>query len=294
MSQGSAGAPGPRELPDYRRRRLVAAVALNAVLIIVAAGFAAPFYWMVISSIRPLSETIAFPVQVLPGHVTFDNFIRLLTQTNFGRTLVNSVIIAAVVSAGAALFCSMAGYALAHLRFRGRQLLFFLVIATMLLPATVQLVPNFYVLSNLGLLNTWWALILPSVAPAIGIFWMRQYIRATLNPEVLDAARMDGASEYRIFWQVVLPLSIPGVSALAVFVAVQSWNEFVLPFIYLQDPDSLTFPPRLIQFFPNAGQLTRPYDLIMAGAVLGAIPMVILFLRFQRYFVPALTWRSDE
>ena len=263
-------------------------------VLIVAALFASPFYWMIISALRPLDETIAFPAQLVPGSVSLDNFQRLLGTSNFGGTLLNSAIVASVTAVGAALLCSMAGYAFAMFTFRGSKMIFRLIVATMLIPFTVVMVPTFFIVVSAGLVNTWWALILPAIAPAIGVFWMRQYIRSVISVDMLNAARIDGAGELRIYGQVVLPLIGPGIASLAVFVAVASWNDFVLPFLYLSSPDLLTFPPRLVQFFPNAGQFQTPYDLVMAGAVLGAIPLLILFVAFQRYFVPGVTFGSRK
>jgi multiple sugar transport system permease protein len=247
---------------------------------------------MVISSIRPLDETLQFPVLLVTAHPTFDNYLKLLTTTNFARTLANSVFIAAVTAIGSAFLCSLAGYAFALLRFRGRDWLFRVVLGTMLVPLTVQMVPNFFVFSKLGLLDTWWTLILPMVAPAIGIFWMRQYIASAIPSELVDAARVDGCGEFGVYWRIIVPIIRPGLAALAIFVTVLSWNDFVLPFLYLKTPDSVTFPARLVQFIPQAGQYRTPYDLMMAGAVLSALPVLALYLGLQRHFVRGITLGS--
>jgi ABC-type glycerol-3-phosphate transport system permease component len=249
---------------------------------------------MVLSSVRPLDETLQFPVLLVTDHPTLDNYLTLLTTTNFGRTLGNSVCIAAVTAVCSAFLCSLAGYAFALLRFPGREVLFRVVLGTMLVPLTVQMVPNFFVFSRLGLLDTWWTLILPMVAPAIGIFWMRQYIASTVPSELVDAAHVDGCSEFGIYWRVIVPIIRPGIAALAIFVTVLSWNDFVLPFLYLKTPDSLTFPARLVQFIPQAGQFRTPYDLMMAGAVLSAVPMLALYLGLQRHFVTGITLGSGR
>jgi len=269
-------------------------VLLHGLLLLLALLFISPFYWMAISAFRPLSETTAFPVQLVPSTLSLDAFAHLLGETNFGRTLINSVVVTSATAALAVATCVPAGYALAMFRFRGRDPLFFLILVGMVIPATVQLVPNYLVLSRLGLLDNWLALILPNAATPIGVFWMRQYIRASLPRELLAAARVDGASELAIFTKIVMPLIVPGVASLAIFVSTLSWNDFVLPFVYITTTDQLTFPARLVQFFPSRGQIQVPYDLIMAGAVLSTIPVLLAYLLLQRYFVSGLTFGSGK
>jgi ABC-type glycerol-3-phosphate transport system permease component len=282
-----------RTVSTRMRARTVGAV-FHVAIICVCALFVLPFYWVAISALRPLAETTAFPVKLIPSSVTLDHFRELLTTTNFLRTLINSVIVATVTAIGASIICSLAGYAFALLRFRGRDALFAIVLATILLPPTILMVPNYYLFAKMGILDTWWTLILPTVAPAIGILWMRQYIRAAIPVDLTEAARVDGCSEFAIYWRIILPLSRPGIAALAIFITVQSWNDFVLPFLYLTTPDKLTFPARLIQFVPTAGQYQTRYDLIMAGAVLSALPMLALYAGLQRHFVAGITLGSDR
>ncbi len=291
-SEGTAAYGIPR-LGAGASTRLPVVVA-TAALVVLAAVFLVPFYWMVISAFRPIDDTIRFPIQLGASRLTLDNFARLLADTNYPRTLANSIIIAVASAGSAAMLCTAAGYAFALLRFPGRQLLFGIVLGTMIVPSTVLLVPNFFVLSKLQLLDTWLALILPNAAPAVGIFWMRQYIKSAIDHELLDAARVDGAGEWRVFLQIVLPLVRPGVAALAIFITALSWNDFVQPFIYLSTQDLQTFPVRLVQFFPNLGQFQVPYDLIMAGATLALVPVLVVFLRFQRYFVAGITLGSKR
>jgi ABC-type glycerol-3-phosphate transport system permease component len=283
-----------RGIHSRQLRRSPGLVVGHIALLVVGLLFVAPFYWMILSSVRPLEETLQFPVQLLTSRLTLDNYLSLLAKTNFARTLLNSVIIAFITAAASSFLCSLAGYAFALLRFRGRDLLFACVLGTMLIPLTVQMIPNFFLFSKLGLLDTWWTLILPSVAPAIGIFWMRQYVGASVPSELVDAARVDGCGEFGIFWRVIVPIIRPGIAALAIFITVLSWNDFVLPFLYLKTPDSLTFPARLVQFIPQAGQMRTPYDLMMAASVLSALPMLLLYLGLQRQFVAGITLGSGR
>jgi ABC-type glycerol-3-phosphate transport system permease component len=273
------------------RPRLIS-IGLHVALGVLALVFLSPFYWMVISALRPLSETTSFPVRLVPSTASADAFLRLLADTNFGRTLLNSILVTSATTGLAIAVCVPAGYALGMFQFRGRRSIFGLVLIAMVIPSTVQLVPNYLLLSKLGLLDNWLALILPGAATPIGAFWMRQYILATMPRELLDAARVDGARELTILLRVVVPLILPGVASLSIFVSTLAWNDFVLPFVYLNSADLLTFPARLIQFYPARGQIAVPYDLIMAGAVLSTIPVLVVYVALQRYFVTGLTFGS--
>ena len=283
-------APGAKWVGTRRPRVLLTYIVLLALAIV----FLSPFYWMVISAVRPLAETTAFPVKLVPTAVSVDAFARLLSETNFGRTLLTSIIVTSATTGLAIATCVPAGYALAMFEFRGRTALFGVILIGMVIPATVQLVPNYLLLANLGLLDNWLAIILPSAATPIGAFWMRQYIRSSLPPDLLDAGRVDGASELTLLLKVVVPLIVPGVASLAIFVSTMTWNDFLLPFVFLSTPDLLTFPPRLMEFIPARGQIAVPYDLIMAGAVLSTLPVLAVYLLLQRYFVSGLTFGSGK
>jgi ABC-type glycerol-3-phosphate transport system permease component len=262
---------------------------LYAILIAAAVLSLLPIYWMVISSLKPLNDIITLPVWVIPTHPGLQNFQALLTQTLFARSVLNTVIVATVNVVVQTLLCSLAGFAFAKYRFRGRSLLFTLVLGSVMIPVSIQLVPNYIVMGRLGWLDTWLPLIVPTAANAFGIFWMRQYM-FSVPDELLDAGRLDGTSEFGLYWRLVLPVARPALGALALFVFTTSWNEFLLPLVYLRTEDRYT-----VQLMINSMFRTRfkeKFDLLMAASVLAIIQMTILFVAVQRQFIAGLTLGS--
>jgi ABC-type glycerol-3-phosphate transport system permease component len=275
--------------PDRARNRLALA-ALYVILIGAAIVSLIPFYWMVISSFKPLNDIISLPVWLIPINFTLDNYIRLLTQTLYLRALLNTVIVALINVIVQTFLCSLAGFAFAKYRFRGRNLLFTLVLGTVMVPATVQLVPNYIVMSRLGWVGaSWLPLIIPTAANAFGIFWMRQYM-FSIPDELLDAGRLDGASEFGLYWRIVLPVARPALGALALFVFTTSWNEFLLPLVYLRKEELYTVQLWIAVNFRTRFQ--QNFDILMTASVLAIIPMTILFVTVQRQFVSGLTLGS--
>jgi len=277
-----------RPVVDRRAQRLTI-IAMYAILIGAALLALVPFYWMIMSSFKPLNEILTIPVWLIPQHPTTDNYTSLLVETQFARSMVNSLIVASANVTTQVLFCSMAGFAFAKYRFRGKALLFTLVLGTVMIPASVQLVPNYIVMGKLRMLDTWWPLIIPNAANAFGIFWMRQYM-LSLPDELLDAARMDGSSEFGIFWRIVLPLARPGIGALALFVFTTSWNEFLQPLVYLRSEELYTVQLMISSIFRVRFQ--QNFHLLMSASVLAIIPMTILFVSMQRQFIAGLTLGS--
>jgi multiple sugar transport system permease protein len=248
--------------------------------------FILPFYWMVVSSFRPLAEYYAFPIPLFPAQPTLDNYALLFERSLFLRGLLNSLFLAAVAVITQVFFCALAGYAFAKLRFKGRDALFVGILATMMLPSGVTLVPSFMLMAKLRWIDTYWPLIVPGIANAFGIFWMRQYCRS-LSSELLDAARIDGASEFAIFWRIVLPVIQPALASLAIFVFLSSWTDFQGPLIFLRSDTNYTIQLWLSYVSRNA-EVFQP-NLVMAGSVLASLPVVAIFVALQRYFVAGLT-----
>ncbi len=193
----------------------------------------------------------------------------------------NSLIVALSITLFHMFFDTLAGYAFAKKRFPGRTILFWMLIATMMVPAYVTMIPLYLVARDVHILNTLWALILPGMASAFGIFLMRQYIQ-TLPSELLDAARIDGCGEWRVFWNVVLPLCKPAIGALAIFTFVQHWNDFFWPLIALSNPSTYTLTVGVAGL---QGEFSTDYGIIFAGAALAALPMIVFFFIFQRSFL---------
>lgn len=216
---------------------------------------------------------------------SFGAYKSLFQKHDVGKWFFNSIYIAVVVTIGILLIDSMAGYVLAKKRFPGRNLIFWIIISTMMIPGQVTLVPLFIMVGNLNLMDTHWALILPDLSMVFGVFLMRQFMYS-IPDELLEAARMDGASEWRTFWTVVLPLARPGLAALGIFTFMNVWNSFLWPIIVLNTAELYTLPVGL-KTLQDANLAS--FKLLMSGAAVAAIPMIIVFILFQRYFVKGLT-----
>jgi len=239
-------------------------------------------YWLFVTALTPTSIAIKTPPDILPFHASLLNFQRLFSQaSDYWSWASNSLIVSLSITAFHIVFDTMAGYAFAKKRFPGRTILFWLIISTLMIPTYVTLVPMYIVTRNLHLLNTLWAVILPGLADVFGIFLMRQYIQ-TLPGELMDAARIDGCGELRVFWHVIMPLAKPAIGALAIFTFVRHWNDFLWPLIVLNNSSSYTLPVGVAGL---QGEFTIDYGLIFTGAALAALPMIVFFLIFQRYFL---------
>ena len=251
------------------------------VLIPVAIVALFPLYWLVTTALTPSSAAIRVPPSLIPAEPTLENFARLFTQAPVVAWALNSLVIATAIMAGHVVFDSMAGYAFAKKRFPGKNLLFVLIVSSLMIPVHVTLVPRFILVSEIGLVNNPLGVILPSIADVFGIFLMRQFI-SSLPSELEDAARIDGASEWQVFWRVVMPLSRPAVATVAIFSFVGAWNAFLWPLIVLSRRELLTLPVGVATL---QQEFTQNIGMVMAGAAVGAVPMIVLFLVFQRYFL---------
>ena len=241
-----------------------------------------PFYWLVLTAITPTESSIKIPPDFLPVHASPANFQRLFQQApRVWNWMTNSLVIAGCVTAFHIFFDTLAAYAFAKKRFPGRDLCFWMIIATLLIPPQVTLVPLYLVVRQLGLVNNLLGVILPGFADVFGIFLMRQFIQ-TLPSELEDAARIDGASEPGIYWRIILPLSKPAIGALAIFTFVHSWNAFLWPLVVLQRENMLTLPVGVASL---QNEFAVDYGLIFAGAAIAAVPLILFFLAFQRYFL---------
>jgi multiple sugar transport system permease protein len=256
-------------------------VALLAGLILVVG----PFVWMIISSFKTTSELRQLPPTFIPEEPTLTNYRDLFDRLDFPRYFFNSTVVALCVTAGNLLFCSMVGYALAKLEFAGKRVLLVIVLGTLMVPGTVTFMPQFVLISNMGLANTHAALILPTVVGALGVFLMRQFISG-IPDELLDAARIDGAGEYRIFFKIILPLCGAPLATLAILTFLGSWNAFLWPLVVASTEDMYTLPVALSLF--AIGQHESNVGLQMAGAVVVVLPVVVLFLAMQRYVIQGI------
>jgi len=269
------------EPPSGRRGKKRSNWWLYVLLLLGLLLVAGPFLWMILSSFKSQSELVRVPPTWLPEVWTFDNYDRLFTQLNFPRYFFNSVFVAGSVVLANVVFCSMVGYALAKLHFVGKRLVLAIVLATLMVPGSITVIPLFVLMSKVGLVNTYWAVILPFAVGPFGVFLMRQFMLG-IPDDLLEAARVDGASEFRIFWKIAAPLTLPGMAALAIITFLGSWNNFLWPLIVLTDEHMYTLPVALGTF--AIGQHQADYGLLMAGAVVLVLPIVIVFLIFQRKF----------
>jgi len=280
---------GPaRPVTGTRRRRRSAPrrLALYGILVAVAVIQFAPLYWLIISTLKTPEEFASIPPTWLPASPTLDAYARVFGDVPFGRSILNSVLITGVSSAAVLVTSTMAGYVFAKYRFRGRDALFWGVVATMFLPPIVTLVPLYHVVSSLGLSDSYLGVMLPWLVNAFGIFLMRQFI-ADVPDELIDAARIDGASEARILVQVVAPLLRPATITLLVFTIVYYWNNFLWPLSILQSeakyPVVLTLS-RLLSYTMGVGY----QNVVMAGALVASLPTLVVFLLAQRVFVQGI------
>lgn len=244
----------------------------------------APFLWMVIASTHATSELFARPLPVLPGGELLVNLARLQAETNFGRVMANSLGIAVVYTVFSSIVSVMAGYGLAKFRFRGRGLLMGVVLVTMMIPMQVLLVPLFQMMASVGWVDTYQAIIVPFLANAFGIFLMRQAF-VDFPDTIIEAARIDGAGELRTFYRVVLPVARPQLAALVIYTFVSQWNAFIWPLLMLNSEDRYTVPVALNTMI---GLSRVDYSGLMLGSLLATIPLLIVFLLFQRQFVAGL------
>jgi ABC-type glycerol-3-phosphate transport system permease component len=270
------GARGSRR---RRHRRLQVVRFVLAVLVCLVMAF--PIYWMTVVALSPRNELFTDRFALWPSTLTLDNFVRVFTRFDVGTWFGNSVVITVFVTVLGTLANLLAGYAFAKLRFLGRNVLFFAALATLVLPVQVTMVAQFRLITQLGLYGTYWAVILPSAATATGIFLARQFILG-IPDELLEAAKLDGASQARIFRSVVLPLCRPLIAVLVVLTAMATWNDFAWPLIALKQNYLFTLPIGLLFL---QGQNTPQFEEIMALSLVTVVPMIVLFLAFQRYFV---------
>jgi multiple sugar transport system permease protein len=267
------------------RRTTLAAIGLHALLAAGAAVTVAPLLWMVSASFMAPGEANASPPPLLPARASLDQYRELFTRLDMGRSFANSTVLAACAALLSVVVNGAAGYAFAKLRFPGRGPLFAGLLAAMVIPGQVAMLPVFLLLRSLGLVNTFAGVVLPGVASIFGIFLVRQF--ATSVPdELLDAARIDGAGELRIFWSVVLPLCRPILVTLGVLTFLGTWNDFMWPLVVLTDDSKWTLTVALASL---AGEHVQDTELMMAGAVVTVLPVLLLFLALQRSYIDGIT-----
>ena len=272
----------PENRPSLGARFLRARGPVYCVLALIGVVWIFPFLWMALGSVKTQREILASPPKLLPEHATLENFTQWFQELHFGTYFTNSLVVAVITVLGNIVFCSMVGYALAKMRFAGKNIVFGAVMVTLMVPSVATFVPLFVIVSNLGLSNTYAALILPFLTLPIGVFLMRQFI-AGIPDALMEAARIDGAGELRIFFQIILPQCGPAMATLAILTFLSSWNNFLWPLVAAQTDDMYTLPVALSLY--STGQNATNYSVLLAGAVLIITPILLLFIFLQRYFI---------
>ncbi len=282
-SAGGGADTAPRDpaaIKSPRTRWLI-----SGLLVLGMVVMAGPFVWMVLSSFKTQAEIAALAPTFLPENPTTQNYVDLFEQLDFLRYFWNSTMIAVIVTIANIVFTAAAGYALAKIDFRGRAVVFGIVLATLMVPSSVTLVPLYILMAKLSLLNTFAGVILPLAAGPFGVFLMRQFMKQ-IPDELIEAAQVDGASHLRIFVQIAMPLSVAPAAVLGIFTFLGTWNAFLWPLIVLTDQDKYTLPIALA--LAAIGENSTDYGLLMAGSVAIILPVVVVFLFFQRRFIESI------
>jgi len=272
-----------------KAQRRLSQVALNLAVASGGIFFLVPFAWMVSASFKTTQEIFSYPPSLIPNTISLTNYQRLFSNWPFPSWYGNSLVVALLTTAMVLFFSSLAGFAFAKYRFRGQSALFLLLLGSSMIPFPILLIPLFILVANIGWVNSLEALIIPFMAPAIGIFLMRQFM-SYIPSELLDAARIDGASDFRTYWQIVLPLVLPGLATLGILTFLGSWNNYLWPLVVLRSSGSMTLPVGMASMLTGvAAGSAPPYGPAMAASVLVSIPIIVVFLFLQRYYIAGLT-----
>jgi len=287
--------PDPQTLPVHavrvpRAARRQAWRALGLILLIViAAAFVLPILWTVSTSLRVPADSFDNPPKWIPLNPKWSNYSAVFDQVPLATFLLNSVIVTGLIVVLQLITSTMSGYAFAFVRFRGKGAVFAMVLATMMVPAQTTIIPVFVLIRDLGLADNLWSLVIPAAGGAFGTFLMRQYF-LQMPIELAEAARVDGASHFQVFYRIYVPIALPPMATLAVLNFAAYWNEFFRPLIFLQSTEKFTLPLGLVSLQGNLG--TGSVSIVLAGVIIGLIPSIAIFLLAQRYFVEGITTGS--
>ena len=269
----------------WRKRPWASMVVLLAIFVALAMVFLVPLYWMTVSSLRPQEEIFSAGMNLLPTTLTLDNYRRLFTDVPYPRWFLNSLLQSGGYAVVTVTVCTLGGFALAKYQFRFRNLIFVLILLSQMLPFHLLIVSLFLLIIQLGMVESYLGAILPLAAHPIGIFFMRQYM-LSLEDEMLDAARVDGANEYRMFFSVVLPNVRPAVATLFILFALEYWNNLLWPLIVFRQAQNM---PLTVGIQSLVSQYRVQYDLVMAGSALATLPFIVLFFFLRRQFMEGIT-----
>jgi multiple sugar transport system permease protein len=260
-------------------------LALHLALILGSIAMLLPFLWMLSTSLKAQREVFTYPPTWIPNQLMWGNYSAALTSLPFGRYYLNSLIVATSVTLLQLFTSSLSAFAFGRLRFKGRETLFVIYLTTLMIPFPVLLIPNFIIVRSLGWYDSYAALILPPAFSALSTFLLRQHFRG-IPLEMDDSARIDGASSFRIWWQIILPMSKTALAAIAIFIFLGSWNEFLWPLVVTNSETMRTIPVGLISF---QGQYNTRWELLMAAAVVAMLPVLIVYIFAQKWFIQGIT-----
>lgn len=264
------------------RKRRLGRIGLTLVLLAGGLLMIFPFVWMISSSFKRPQDI--YSLSLIPPVFTLDSYRQVLQDTSYVRWFANSLIIAAITTASVAFFDSLAGYTLAKFKFPGVTIIFILILSTLMVPTEMLVIPWFMMSIELGWTDSYWGVMFPGVISAFGVFLMRQFFMGVPN-ELIDAARLDGFGEFRIFWKIALPLVKPAVAALCIFTFLGNWNAYIWPLIVIRSEEMRTLPVG-VAFFSSEN--VARFDLIMAAATLATVPVIIIFLIFQKQIIKGI------
>jgi ABC-type glycerol-3-phosphate transport system permease component len=266
-------------------RSVATRTVLYSFLILISVYMILPFIWMLSTSFKPMNEVFARPPLLISRNMNLDAY-KYVIDTGALRALLNTAFVATTATLVSLFFCALGGYGFAKFRFPGQRTLFGFLVAWLVIPSAIMIVPTYVIMVKLGWTNSYLPLIVPGAANAFGIFFMRQYI-STVNNEIIDAARIDGASEFGIYWRVILPICAPGLTTLGLIFFMSSWNNYLMPSIYLKKAELYTLPLLQMEMTGISGQTN--YHNWMALATINVVPLLIIFLIFQRRFTEGIT-----
>ena len=267
-------------------RKILPDIALYGVLVLISVFMVLPFVWMLSTSFKLPEDIFGFPPKLIPPHPILSNYIYIFQEKSLLRILFNTIVIALSSTLFSLFFTTLGGYGFAKFEFPSKKTLFALLLATMIIPGAVMMVPTFVIMRELNWVDKFWPLIIPGAANAFGIFFFRQYI-STINNELMDAARIDGATEFGIFWRIIIPIISPGMASLGLIFFMTSWNNYLSPLIYLKSPENWTLTVAINAL--NGGAGLTYWGPQMAMSVVSLVPLLVIFLLFQRRFAEGIT-----
>ncbi|SFL25708.1 carbohydrate ABC transporter membrane protein 2, CUT1 family (TC 3.A.1.1.-) [Paenibacillus sp. 1_12] len=274
-------------MPVGEKQNIISRIIIYILLAAGAFVSAYPFYWMLVISTRTRDAVYQIPPAIWPGPELVANFSHALERIIFFRALWNSFIVSGATTVSVLFFCSLAGFAFAKFEFPGKKLLFVLVLGTLLVPQQLSVLPNYILMAKLSWIDSYKAIIVPSMVSAFGIFWMRQYITASVHTELLEASRIDGSGYFNTYWRIVLPIIVPALATLGIFTFLNTWNDFFWPLVVLKNNENFTIQIALQQLFSRNDSID--YGMIMSATFFATLPLLIVFALFSRWFISGLT-----